>query len=522
MNLQVELRISPEEATDDNTCRNLLACQLEVPESNITFFTLLRRSLDARQRKVVVNLLFDVWLDEEPQSLNKEDHQLKLQNVSSAPEVIVIGAGPAGLFAALRLIELGYRPIILERGRSVRERRHDIATIMRHRLVNENSNYCFGEGGAGTFSDGKLFTRSHKRGSTQRILNILVANGADKNILIDAHPHIGTNRLPGIIEQMRESIIACGGEVRFSSRVTEFDKDATGITSVRTDKGELFKAKAIILATGHSARDIFSLLNNIGLQIELKPFALGLRIEHPQPLIDKLQYKQLKGSPYLPAASYSLKAQTKGRGVFSFCMCPGGIICPAATAPGEVVVNGWSPSRRNSPFANSGIVTEVDCDDFAPWKEKGELAGVHFQQHIERRAFSAAGSSLSAPGLRLTDLLANKISNSLPECSYHPGITPVSFSEFLPAAVLQRLKDGLKQFGNKLPGYITNEAIVVGVESRTSSPIRIPRDKNTLCHPQAAGLFPCGEGAGYAGGILSAAMDGERCAAAVDAYMQGK
>jgi hypothetical protein len=427
----------------------------------------------------------------------------------AAKTALIIGAGPAGLFAALKLIEKGIRPILLERGKDVRSRRRDLALLNKEGIIDPESNYCFGEGGAGTYSDGKLYTRSTKRGDIHRILNLLVQFGAEPNILYDAHPHIGTNKLPRIIQAMRQQITDSGGTFLFGKKVVDFILQDEKIKKVITADGEDFEANAIILATGHSAKDIFHLLNHKKIAIEAKPFALGVRIEHPQDLIDGIQY----GEPdLLPPASYSLVEQVGARGVFSFCMCPGGIIAPASTAPGELVVNGWSPSRRNNPFANSGMVVGIEEKDWGPFRQYGPLAGLYFQQSVEQRAFELGGGKFVAPAQRMADFVAQKTSSSLPPCSYHPGLHSVALKEVLPPFIYESLSKGFTAFGRKMKGYYTNEAVVVATESRTSSPVRIPRDPQTLQHPQIKNLYPCGEGAGYAGGIVSAAMDGERVA----------
>jgi uncharacterized FAD-dependent dehydrogenase len=421
----------------------------------------------------------------------------------------------------LRCLELGLKPIVLERGLDVRTRRRDLAAINKEQIVNPDSNYCFGEGGAGTYSDGKLYTRATKRGDVGRVLRRLVQHGATPDILVDAHPHIGTNKLPAVVQALREAIIEAGGEVRFETKVTDLLLDQNRLRGVVTAIGETIEADATILATGHSARDIYELLHRRGVLIEAKPFAMGVRVEHPQALIDQAQYRRT-GRGLLPAASYSLVHQTevKGqqRGVFSFCMCPGGFIVPAATAPGEVVVNGMSPSRRDSRFANSGIVAAVELTDLDV-RRHGALAGLRFQQALEQRACLAAGGTQQAPAQLLGDFLKNKVSASLLETSYQPGLKSVRMDDVLGPVLAERLRQGFRDFGRKIPGYATNAAQIVGVESRTSAPVRIPRDPATLQHPEVAGLFPCGEGAGYAGGIVSAAMDGERCAEAVLAVL---
>ena len=511
MQQKISLRVLPSEAENEVTLTKLLSQACAVKPTDITGYNLLKKSIDARGKQVWVNLSLQVFIDEPYHApgliplLLKDVHQAN-------KKVIVIGAGPAGLFTALRLIEHGIKPIVLERGKDVRARRRDLAAINKNGLVNPESNYCFGEGGAGTYSDGKLYTRSTKRGDVNRILNILVHFGATEGILYEAHPHIGTNKLPHIITAIREKIIECGGEVLFEKKVADFIVERDKVIEVKTANGELFGSDAIVLATGHSARDIFTLLNAKEILIEAKPFALGVRVEHPQSLIDSIQYHSDDRGDYLPPASYSLVQQVEGKGVFSFCMCPGGIIAPAATNPGEIVVNGWSPSKRNNPYANSGIVVSVEEKNLQPFKKHGPLAALHFQQAVEQKAFEAGGGKLVAPAQRLVDFTQNKISSTLPDCSYLPGIHSTILKEVLPAFVHQSLQAAFKEFGKKMKGYFTNDAIVVATESRTSSPVRIPRDNHTLRHPQLKNLYPCGEGAGYAGGIVSAAMDGERVA----------
>lgn len=512
----IELVLTPEEAFDEVSFNAVVAEQLHL--SNDQGFRLLKRSIDARSRNVVVRISGEVVSKEEASS--GITYQRPTVDVSRGKRVIIVGAGPAGLFAALRLIESGITPIILERGKDVQARRRDIAAINKDHVVNPHSNYCFGEGGAGTYSDGKLYTRSTKRGNVRRILEILVAHGAKSEILYDAHPHIGTNKLPQVIQQMRETILHCGGEIRFETHVTDLGIESNELAYVVTSAGERIKGEACILATGHSARDIFELLHRKNVLVEAKPFALGVRVEHPQQLIDSIQYHcSGERNPYLPASAYALVAQTKEgsreRGVFSFCMCPGGFIVPAATAPGEVVVNGMSPSRRDSRFANSGIVVAVGLEDLGAYASYGPLAGLHFQMDIEKKACAEAGGRQTAPAQRLVDFVDRKISGSLLDCSYQPGLASVDVGALFPKFITDALRQGFRSFGVKMKGYLTNEAQVVGVESRTSSPVRIPRDSETLEHTQLARLFPCGEGAGYAGGIVSAAIDGERCAEAV-------
>jgi len=513
----LELILPPEIAFDNQAFESYVVQQggwQQAWEDQKIFIRMLRRSIDARAKKVKVNVNVAVYINQVPEPLIK--YCRDYPNVSQAPQAIVVGAGPAGMFAALRLIELGIKPIVIERGSDVRTRRRDLAAINKNHVVNPESNYCFGEGGAGTYSDGKLYTRSKKRGDFRRILEIFVAYGANSEILIDAHPHIGTNKLPAIVTNIRESILQAGGEIHFNTKVIDFIIANDHMKGIRLHNGDKLEGIGVILATGHSARDIFYLLKNRNIQIEAKPFALGVRIEHPQSLIDSFQYHCETRGDFLPAASYALVSQIayKGRakGVFSFCMCPGGFIVPAATAPGEVVVNGMSPSRRNSRFANSGIVVAIDQEDLAPYASYGALAGVMFQSEIEQRACRVAGGNQTAPAQRMVDFVNRKVSASLPECSYQPGLASIAMDEVLPVQIAHRLREGFKDFGKKIKGYLTNEALIVGVESRTSSPVRIPRDRQTLEHPQITGLFPCGEGAGYAGGIASAAMDGERCA----------
>lgn len=514
MNKTFELSLTPEEAFGDSFSLNQ---KLNLPDSD-WYIRPIKRSIDARGRNVVVHLQVEaIKKPFEPQLPS-----FQYADVSRNAEVIVVGSGPAGLFAALRLIELGFKPIVLERGKDVRARRRDLAAINKENTVNPESNYCFGEGGAGTYSDGKLYTRSKKRGSVLRILQIMVAHGATDEILYDAHPHIGTNNLPKLVSALREQIIAAGGVVRFDSKVTDFIIEGSECRGVKLHDGSSIRGVSVILATGHSARDIFHLLDQKKILIEAKAFALGVRIEHAQNLIDKIQYHcAVDRGPFLPASSYALVHQArinnKERGVFSFCMCPGGFIVPAATSPGEVVVNGMSPSRRDSRYANSGIVVAVDPVDFKAYEMHGALAGMYFQADIERKACEVAGGTQAAPAQRMVDFTQSKLSGSLPDTSYQPGVVSSELSAVLPGFITESLRQGLVSFGSKMKGYFTNEAQLLGVESRTSSPVRIPRDEETLEHPQIARLFPCGEGAGYAGGIVSAAMDGERCAEAVAA-----
>jgi len=510
MQQKISLRVLPSEAASEDVLTKMAAQVCGVKSNHITGFTTLKKSIDARGKQAWLNLTLNVFIDEPFQPV--ELIPLHLQDVHQASKkVIVIGAGPAGLFTALRLIEHGIKPIVLERGKDVRARRRDLAAINKEGVVNPESNYCFGEGGAGTYSDGKLYTRSTKRGDVNRILSILVHFGAAEKILYEAHPHIGTNKLPHIITAIRNKIIECGGEVLFEKKVVDFIIEKENITDVITTGGEKFHADAIILATGHSARDIFKLLHSKKILIEAKPFALGVRVEHPQSLIDSIQYHCPTRGEFLPPASYSLVQQVNSKGVFSFCMCPGGIIAPAATDVNEIVVNGWSPSKRNNPFANSGIVVSVEEKNMQAFKEYESLAAMYFQQSVEQKAFAVGGGKLVAPAQRLVDFSENKTSSSLPDCSYLPGIHSADLKEVLPSFIHQSLQIAFKEFGKKMKGYFTNDAVVVATESRTSSPVRIPR-KEHFHHPQIKNLYPCGEGAGYAGGIVSAAMDGEKLA----------
>jgi uncharacterized FAD-dependent dehydrogenase len=511
MHKNISLRLLPSEAADENLLKKYIADAVAVQVSAVSGFTILKQSIDARGRQPRINLTLKAFINEPFQP--RELLQFDFKDVRKASNrVIIIGAGPAGLFAALQLIENGIKPILLERGKDVRARRRDLAILNKEGIINPESNYCFGEGGAGTYSDGKLYTRSSKRGDINRILHLFVHFGAEEKIIYESHPHIGTNKLPSIITLIRKKILDCGGEFLFEKKVTDFIIKDDELKGVKTADGDLFEAAAFILATGHSARDIFELLHTKKILIESKPFAVGVRVEHPQAFIDSAQYHCEVRNEFLPPASYSWVEQVNGKGVFSFCMCPGGIIAPAATSPGELVVNGWSPSKRNNPYANSGIVVTVDQKDIQAFNKYGPLAGMYFQQSIEQKAFESGGGKFVAPAQRLVDFTNNKLSSSLPDCSYPPGIQAASVKDVLPGFVQHSLQQAFKEFGGKMKGYLTNESVVVATESRTSSPVRIPRNAESLQHPQIKNLYPCGEGAGYAGGIVSAAMDGERVA----------
>jgi uncharacterized protein len=513
MQTQITLELSPEAAADEALVKKAAAQKAGLEPQAITAIETVRRSIDARKREIKILLKLDLYIGEHPKP--PVVPHFGYQNVKSGKRAIIVGAGPAGLFAALRMIELGMKPVILERGKDVRERRRDLALINREMIVNPDSNYCFGEGGAGTYSDGKLYTRSDKRGNIRRVLEILVAHGADRNILVEAHPHIGTNKLPAIIERIRETILNSGGEIHFNTRVADFILEGTSLKGVSDQHGIKWEAEAVVLATGHSARDIFQLLHNKKIAIEAKPFSLGVRIEHPQELIDRIQYKCEVRSEFLPPSSYSLVEQVNGRGVYSFCMCPGGIIAPCATSQEEIVVNGWSPSRRNNPFANSGTVVTIELEDMKQFHSAGALMGIRYQQYVEKAAWVAGGKTQVAPAQRMVDYFDNKLSQDLPKTSYQPGVNSAMLKDVLPKHVHSRLRLAVQDFGRKMRGYFTNDAVLVATESRTSSPVRIPRDKETLQHTEIEGLYPSGEGAGYAGGIVSAAMDGERIAEAI-------
>lgn len=521
MSKELLLQVAPEIASNELLLKEYLSKQIKVSVHEITHVSILKRSIDARQKAIKINLKVLVFLKGEV-FVEEKIHLPEYKEVSTAQEVIVIGAGPAGLFAALQLIELGLKPIVIERGKDVRGRRRDLKSINVDHIVNEDSNYCFGEGGAGTYSDGKLYTRSKKRGDVTRILELLVAFGASHDILVDAHPHIGTNKLPQIIQDIREKIIECGGVVLFETRVVDFIIKNNEVQGVVTQKGATISANKIILATGHSARDVFELLDRKKVFIEAKPFALGVRAEHPQSLIDSIQYSCDYRGEHLPPAPYSIVKQVGGRGMYSFCMCPGGVIAPCATSPGEVVTNGWSPSKRDQATANSGIVIELKLEDFKPFAKFGALAGMEFQKSIEQKAWHLAGQTQKVPAQRMIDFTQSRVSSDLPKTSYVPGTTSVEMGQVFPGFLTQILREGFSEFGKSMRGYLTNEAILHAPESRTSSPVRIPRNPETLEHVQIKGLYPCGEGAGYAGGIISAAIDGEKCALMIGEILKVK
>jgi uncharacterized FAD-dependent dehydrogenase len=508
MPVELELRITPESVDSIDAIHKAIIQQSNITAESIQHVEILRKSLDARKHPIV--FLLKVRVFQATETVTVDDKNIHYTQPNSAKTCHIIGFGPAGIFAALQCLEQGIKPIVLERGKAVKDRISDISAIHKTLQIDPDSNYCFGEGGAGTYSDGKLYTRSSKRGDIKKVLNIFIQHGADAKIGIEAHPHIGTNKLPRIIENMRKTIIEFGGEVHFGKRVSDFVLKDNEIKMIQCADGSEYPCQDVILATGHSARDIFELLQRKSILIEAKPFALGVRVEHTQELIDSIQYKCDSRGKFLPPASYSLVSQVKGRGVFSFCMCPGGVIAPAGTANNETVVNGWSSSARNGPFSNSGIVVQIQPENWQQYEAEGPLAALTFQSEIEQNAFNVVGS-IQAPSQRLEDFIQRKTSQHLPKSSYVPGLTSYDLNTVLPRFVSETLREGFIDFGKKMRGYRTNEAIVVGVESRTSSPVRIPRDKESLRHPQIKNLFPCGEGAGYAGGIVSAAMDGIAC-----------
>jgi hypothetical protein len=513
MSKQVQINLTPSAAADETTIRKIAASLAGIDLAAVSSLRVIKRSVDSRKKNIRVNLTVEVFSGKD--SALPAIMPFIPVDVSLKQEVIIVGAGPAGLFAALRLIELGLRPVIIERGRDVSSRKKDIARISREQIVDPDSNYCFGEGGAGTYSDGKLYTRSKKRGDNTRVLELLCLHGANENILYEAHPHLGTDKLPGIITAIRKSILEAGGQFILEKRIIDFLIEGDTIKGVITSDNELFKSKHVILATGHSARDIYEICRKRGVELEMKPFAMGVRVEHPQELIDRIQYHGNSRGEFLPASSYYLAKQIDGRGVYSFCMCPGGFIVPSATAQEEVVVNGMSPSGRNSPYANSGIVVEIKPEDLIKYSSSGEMAGLEFQKELEREAWKNGGHTQRAPAQCLADFVAGDSSGSLPKVSYFPGVTSSPLHNWLPKAIGRRLRDGFRLFGQVMHGYITNEAVVLGVESRTSSPLRIPRDPEKLHHIRISGLYPCGEGSGYSGGIVSSAVDGMRAAEAI-------
>ncbi len=513
MQQDIDIRISPKEASEINTIKNIAAAKANVISEDITSIRILKRSIDARQRNIFINLRVRLYINEQEPEIQYD--RTIYPDVSKSPQAIVVGAGPGGLFAALRLIELGIKPIVVERGKPVRERKKDLAKINREQIVDNESNYCFGEGGAGAYSDGKLYTRSKKRGNVDKILNVFCQHGADTDILVDAHPHIGTDKLPAIIENMREQIIASGGEVHFGTRMDGLIVENNEVKGIKTNAGKTFEGY-VILATGHSARDVYYMLHNQNIKLEAKGLAVGVRIEHPAHLIDQIQYHTEEGrGEYLPAAEYSFVTQAGERGVYSFCMCPGGIVVPAASGEKQLVVNGMSPSNRGSKWSNSGVVVEIHPEDFPEYGKYGELALLKFQEELEEKAWIEGGKTQVAPAQRMYDFINKRKSKTLPVTSYAPGVVSSPLHDWLPPFVADRLREGLQSLSKTYKGYVTNDALMLAVESRTSSPVRIVRDRETMQHTDIKGLFPCGEGAGYAGGIVSAAMDGERCAEAI-------
>jgi uncharacterized protein len=521
MHNEIQLTITPEQAFKEDMLTKQAADKLEISPKSITRIRTLRKSIDSRAFLPKVNVTVEVYWDEMAPEQVKTTFDYK--NVADKTPVLIIGAGPAGLFAALKLIESGFKPIILERGKPASDRKVDIALLNRNKGIDTDSNYCFGEGGAGTFSDGKLYTRSKKKGNTQNILEVFHFHGANENILYEAHPHIGSDKLPIVIANISKTITTCGGEIHFEQKLAEILIDNNKVAGCKTADGSTFHATALILATGHSAHDIYEMLDKQGIKLEPKGFAMGVRVEHKQSLIDTIQYHSETRSEYLPAASYNLVDQVNERGVYSFCMCPGGHIVPAGSAQGEIVVNGMSASQRNSPFANSGIVVEIRPEDIPEeYQQYGVLAGLKFQQSVEKMAFTNnGGQGQVAPAQRLGDFVRGKLSADLPECSYLPGLISAPLHFLLPANISSRLRDGFKKFDRKMQGFVTNDAVVVGVETRSSAAVRVPRDIETGQHPEITGLFPAGEGSGYSGGITSSAVDGENAALSVVKWLVG-
>ncbi len=517
---ELTIKVDPEFVDDRDHLRTLIRQALPASVPWADDFRILKRSIDARSRTPVYILKIEIVSHPDGEPGLKTDLS-RFRPVDSDQTVLIVGAGPAGYFAALSLIEQGLKPVILERGTDVIARRKDLAQIHRKGIVAPDSNYCFGEGGAGAYSDGKLYTRSTKRGDTANVIRLLVAHGAREDILVDAYPHIGSNRLPRIIQSIRETILACGGEIHFQTRVTDFILRERRILGLQVNAGREYFGDAVILSCGHSARDVFALFPKNNLLIEPKPFAVGVRVEHPQALIDQIRYHQHPRHAKLPPAAYRIAAQVEGRGVYSFCMCPGGFIIPAATAPEEMVINGMSLSERNGPYANAGIVVEIRLEDLVSNGYEGAFMALDFQKELEQTAFQAGGGGQKAPAQRLTDFVEGALSDSLPTSSYRPGIQSAPLHDLLPPDVSRCLRQAMVAFGKKLKGYYTREAVVVGVESRTSSPVRIPRDRDRLSHPQVDNLYPCGEGAGYAGGIVSAAMDGQQAARKIASILKG-
>ncbi|HZW39028.1 MAG TPA: FAD-binding protein [Ignavibacteriaceae bacterium] len=512
----IEIVIRPEDINNKEVLYAEAAQQLKVNVAEVNAVQILKKSIDARRRPVF-RLITNVYVNETPAS--SEINFPVYKHISSNKTAAIVGFGPAGMFAALRLIELNIKPIVFERGKDVQERRKDLRNLQQLHIVNPDSNYCFGEGGAGTYSDGKLYTRSTKRGDVKKILNVFVQHGADKDIMIDAHPHIGSNKLPKVVKDIRETIINCGGEVNFKSKVTDIKVENNKIKSLIINDEQEVTADAFIFATGHSARDIYFMFHKNNIKIEPKPFAMGVRIEHPQEIINEIQYHTKERNPNLPAATYNLACDVDGRGVYSFCMCPGGIIVPAATSPGEIVVNGMSLSKRDSAFANSGFVASVTEKDWQKYENDYPFSGLHLQMEVEQNAFRLGNQTQSAPAQKVTDFVNGKISTSLNKTSYIPGIVSAPLHSELPSFISKSLKRALLVFDKKMKGYFTEEAQILGVESRTSSPLRVPRNKEDYMHIEVEGLFPVGEGAGYAGGIVSAAIDGENGADSVAKYI---